>query len=63
MKEHRYESFRTDVDRFEASVNDFIERKLSSQWVVRRCSYRNEETADQAWISCLFERDVPLNPS
>lgn len=71
MKEHRYESFQTDSTQFEEAVNDFIERRMSEEWVVKRCSYRTAEETDSekssrnrtedsspTWISCMFERDT-----
>jgi hypothetical protein len=75
VKEHRYESFQTDSARFEDAVNDFIERRMSDEWVAKRCSYRTADDADPGktapdrtadssatWISCMFERNASLIP-
>lgn len=58
MKEQRYVSFRTDSSRMEESVAEFLRRRMSDEWTVRRCSYRETPPTDtNTWVSCMFERE------
>jgi hypothetical protein len=45
----------------EESVTEFLRMRMSDEWIVKRCSYRETTPSDtESWVSCMFEREKPI---
>lgn len=54
--ENAYETFRSEISKFDKNFADYLIIKRTDQWSVKNCTFFRDDNKMKKWASCLFER-------